>query len=56
MSGLSKERQTFASSIDTLGGLVGTTSELLKEIRPSVKYDVTAALTTPASSPRTVAG
>jgi virulence factor Mce-like protein len=40
MSGLSKERATFASSIDTLGGLVGTTSDLVKEIRPEVKYDV----------------
>lgn len=40
MAGLSKERETIGSSIDTLGGLVGTTSDLLREIRPSVKYDV----------------
>jgi phospholipid/cholesterol/gamma-HCH transport system substrate-binding protein len=40
MNGLSKQRETFATSIDTLGGLVGTTSATLNEIRPSVKYDV----------------
>ncbi|GGO91206.1 ABC transporter substrate-binding protein [Nocardioides phosphati] len=46
MSGLAKERQTFGTSIDTLGGLFGTTSQLVKEIRPSVRSDVQALRTT----------
>lgn len=40
MQGLSKERATFASSIDNLGELVSTTSGLLNDIRPGLKYDV----------------
>ena len=46
MSGLAKERETFGTSIDTLGGLFGTTSQLVKEIRPSVRADVKALRTT----------
>ncbi|WP_165872850.1 MCE family protein [Nocardioides jejuensis] len=42
MGGLAKERGTFANSIDTLGGLTGTTADLLKTIRPDVRTDVTA--------------
>lgn len=46
MAGLSKNRETFAKSIDTLGGLVGTTSSLVKEIRPDLRNDVKELRTT----------
>jgi virulence factor Mce-like protein len=46
MSGLSKNRETFAQSIDTLGGLVGSTSQLLEEIRPALRTDVKELKTT----------
>jgi phospholipid/cholesterol/gamma-HCH transport system substrate-binding protein len=42
MTGLANERQTFGTSIDTLGGLFGTTSQLVQQIRPSVRTDVQA--------------
>jgi phospholipid/cholesterol/gamma-HCH transport system substrate-binding protein len=42
MSGLAAERRTFASSIDNLGGLVDSTSSLLRETRPGWRRDLQA--------------
>lgn len=42
MTGLAAERDTFASSIDNLGGLVESTSSLLRETRPAWRRDLAA--------------
>lgn len=42
MTGLAKERRTFAGSIDNLGSLVANTSDLLTEVRDPLRRDVHA--------------
>ena len=46
MSGLAKERGTFATSVDTLGPLLDSTSGLLRQIRPDLRADVQQLRTT----------
>jgi virulence factor Mce-like protein len=48
MSGLASQRATFAGSIDNIGALVESTSGLLDDIRPGLKYDVSRLRTTAA--------
>lgn len=40
MTGLARERGTFGRSIDSLGGLLDSTSSLLAELRPDIRRDV----------------
>lgn len=42
MTGLAQERKTFATTIDEVGGLVESTSDLLAETRPDIRRDVAA--------------
>jgi phospholipid/cholesterol/gamma-HCH transport system substrate-binding protein len=48
MAGLARQRKVFAGSIDHLGQLMESTSGLLDDIRPDLKYDVSQLRTTAA--------